>query len=327
MEKYTEEYYDDVIGKLANYSRHHYYFTDFDKVYPFTNEYITGYLDYVNFTGKSSALSVLSSGDHPFSLITNGITDIDTFDINGLTEFYSLGLKRAMIMKYSYSDFLKIAELFNYQMGFIFSPGNTGRFDPNEDIIKQLVSDLSKDMDEKYRTFWRKVVNSSDSLCKDKSVFVLNSIANGACKGLTYNIDYLKNEASYNLLRSRLPKANISFTQADISSVPEIFKDGKYDVVLFSNILDYAVNSFGTDWNVDKLHEFTSSVEKICSSDSVIFLQYLLPWRFISSTIKCNPLFLGSAVHTWDLKDYLVYNINAPGAKQGVVLKKIKRYE
>ena len=121
MEKYTEEYYDDVIGKLANYSRHHYYFTDFDKVYPFTNEYITGYLDYVNFTGKSSALSVLSSGDHTFSLITKGITNIDTFDVNGLTEFYSLGLKRALITIFSYTEFLEFIDAIKYQKEYMYN--------------------------------------------------------------------------------------------------------------------------------------------------------------------------------------------------------------
>jgi len=72
-------------------------FREFGKNYFWTNENIAGYLDLVDFEGKINALSVLASGDQAFNLVTNGIMDIDTFDINALSEYIALGLNRAAI--------------------------------------------------------------------------------------------------------------------------------------------------------------------------------------------------------------------------------------
>ena len=325
MEKLTDEYIDDLIKKLVAVSPSHSVFSEFCRVYPFTNECIAGYLKYVDFHNKRSALSVLSSGDHAFSLITKGITDIDTFDVNGLTEYYALGLKKSMIMKYSYYDFLNLAEAFNYQMGFSKMPKEIVGFDFDEDILKQIIFDVSGEMDERYRSFWRKIVDSSDTLCSKDNKYIIGSIANSACRRLNFNIDYLKNEQSYNLLRSRLNKVNISFTRTDISSVPDIFKDKKYDIVLLSNVLDFVTTSFGQDWGIDKLQEFTNPLEELCNPDSIIFLHYLLPWRYVSSVTNCRALFLGSTVHTWDLDDYRVYPLDKCITEQGVLLKKIRK--
>lgn len=77
---------------IENYIKYHNAFSN--RVYSYTNENIKSYLNNFDFNGKSSALSVLSSGDQVFNLIHNGITNIDTFDSNYLTEFYSLGIKK-----------------------------------------------------------------------------------------------------------------------------------------------------------------------------------------------------------------------------------------
>ena len=89
---------------IENYIKYHNAFSN--RVYSYTNENIKSYLNNFDFNDKNSALSVLSSGDYVFNLIHNGITSIDAFDSNYLTEFYSLGIKKAMILKYDYKDFL-----------------------------------------------------------------------------------------------------------------------------------------------------------------------------------------------------------------------------
>ena len=73
-------------------------------VYLWTNENVRGYQNL--FEGKKNVLSVLSSGDQIFNMLLKGVIKIDTFDNNGLTEYFTLGLKKAMILKYSYEEFL-----------------------------------------------------------------------------------------------------------------------------------------------------------------------------------------------------------------------------
>ena len=66
--------------------------------------------------GKNNGLTVLGSGVYAFSLITNGVMNVDTFDINRLIEFYALGLNRAMILKYSYQECLDIMRIIEFLM-------------------------------------------------------------------------------------------------------------------------------------------------------------------------------------------------------------------
>ena len=85
-------------------------FSKFCEIYPFTNENINGYIGKIVFSENDIILSILSSGDHAFNLITSGALNIDTFDINCLTEYYALGLKRALIIRYSYDEFMRISK-------------------------------------------------------------------------------------------------------------------------------------------------------------------------------------------------------------------------
>ena len=77
-------------------------FSKYQKIFMSTNENIKDSLNLIDFKNKIKALSVMASGDHPFNLITKSVFDIDTFDTNMLTEYYVLGIKRSMIIKYTY---------------------------------------------------------------------------------------------------------------------------------------------------------------------------------------------------------------------------------
>ena len=117
-------------------------FSRYQKFYYCTNENIKAYLDLVEFTNKERALSVMASGDHIYNLITKGILDIDTFDTNELTEFYALGLRRAIILKYNYQEYLNLMN----------------NFLRNEDVSLNDLSDflngLLQFMDGKHRCFF-----------------------------------------------------------------------------------------------------------------------------------------------------------------------------
>ena len=129
-------------------------FSEFQKTYSWTNEFIPGYLDLVSFEDKNSALSVMASGDHTFNLITKGITDIDTFDTNRLTEYYALGFKRAMILKYDYDDFILTMRYINSEYATI-------------DDISTLILELLPFMDSIHALYWKRIVDYNYKMQKE----------------------------------------------------------------------------------------------------------------------------------------------------------------
>ena len=121
-------------------------FSTYQKVYFSTNENIKDYINRSNLEGKNTALSVMASGDHSFNLVEKGILNIDTFDSNALTEFYVLGIKRAMIMRYSYKEYLiTLNKLLDINTSLI--------------ELTSILSDLLPFMDKKYRGYWRTIID------------------------------------------------------------------------------------------------------------------------------------------------------------------------
>ena len=321
MKKYSSEAQKDAqafSGK--DFSIRNSLFGKYGKVYAFTNENVANCMKLVDFSKKKSALTVLSSGDHAFNLITEGIINVDTFDINKLTEYYALGLKRAMIMKYSYKEFLDIVDVINYQRGPMYSPFDVERFNTSEDIIKQVVFDLLYDMDKEHRDFWLCVLDGY----RDYKILSFRLFQDD-CEEITFNNNYLKNEEAYNRLKSRLGKANISFINARILEVPNRFRSREYDVVMFSNILDYMNDTLGEYWGYKKISRFEKKVEKMCSDDSTIFFHYVLGWRSFGVITDSRPVFRASSVYLQDFEDMKVELLNEASSFEGVLVKRIKR--
>ena len=134
-------------------------FTKYQKVYITTNENIKDYLNIFNINKKDNALSVLASGDCVFNLICKGINNIDTFDTNSLTEYLVLGLKYAMIEKYTYKEYLinmeKLCDM-----------------DSNLEEITAIINDLLKFMDGKYKKYWSEIINYNYSLQKSNTNYI-----------------------------------------------------------------------------------------------------------------------------------------------------------
>ena len=120
-------------------------FSEYQRVYKDTNENIDGYMNLMALEGKENALTVLASGDHAFNLAYHGISNIETFDTNRLTEYYSLGLKRAAILKYDYAGYL-------YFMRKIVDKAT-----PLEELT-ELVRGLFPYMESKTYIYWQYVV-------------------------------------------------------------------------------------------------------------------------------------------------------------------------
>ena len=201
-------------------------------VYLWTNENVRGYQNL--FEGKKNVLSVLSSGDQIFNMLLKGVIKIDTFDNNGLTEYFTLGLKKAMILKYSYEEFLiKTKKMCS-------SHDNPAM---SLDELSVFVKELLPYMEERYAKFWNEIVEFNyklqknnkkskdlfDMLCAN-NIFSLNSLKN--------RNQYLFSKEDYELLRSNLLKSTITFKLANAIDLKNSFND-KYDLIFLSNILNY----------------------------------------------------------------------------------------
>lgn len=289
-------------------------FSEYHRVYFTTNENINGYISQVNLDGKDNALSVLASGDHAFNLITKGIINIDTFDVNKLTEYISLGLKRAMILKYSYEEFLAYTELLCYEYTSI-------------EFITDTIKELLPFMDMKYRMFWQEVLdynfksqktagtdlNLIKILCANTESYLRFSDCN----------NYLLNKENYNILKDKIIEATITFKCANAMELTSYF-DKSYDVIMLSNILDYADGEWGLCWTYEHLKQYEEDIEKLSNDNGIVFLSYV--FSFNSSDPGCY-LIDDSMITVSDLTDEELLTFpNASSDKtSAMILKRIKR--
>jgi len=266
-------------------------FSNYQKGYLFTNENINGYLNIANIKEHSSALTVTSSGDHAFNLVGQGILDIDTFDINYLSEYIALGLKRAMILKYNYYEFLAITLKFMNNISL--------------EELTDIINDLLPYMERKHRIFWTKILNYNYKLQK-RSKNPLNLILLLCC-GIPspmihiYNNAYLLDEYCYQQLRRNLGNANITFTQTDAIMLPEVFKGKEYDLILLSNILDYFSQHWDEEWSYNRLEEYLASLEGVAKEEAIIFIKYIFDYKIRG--IEATKCFRGSNVSRSDITD------------------------
>ncbi len=271
-------------------------FSTYQKVYFSTNENIKDYINRSISEGKTSALSVMASGDHSFNLIEKGILNIDTFDSNALTEFYVLGLKRAMILRYSYKEYLitlnKLLDI------------NTSL-----EELTSIISDLLPFMDLKYREYWRYIIvyNYTIQKRKNSNINLFNLLFINIVSGdkLVERNSYLKDEETYNRFKTNLVNANITFKNVNALDIPEEFK-GKYDVMLLSNIFEYLQSYFGEKsgyYNIFKtMKEYIDGLSSIMIDEGKIFLMYI--FHYATESYTREKLFHTFNVSLKDFDDY-----------------------
>lgn len=287
-------------------------FDTYQKVYLWTNENINGYLSDINPNISDIALSVMASGDHTFNLITNGVLNIDTFDTNVLTEYYVLGLKRAMVLKYNYNEFISVMNKLS---------SNDVSIEESTNIIYELLPY----MDSKYRKYWLELNDKNYKLQREYntnfSIFHLLFInILDDYKYLKSN-NYLINEDNYNKLKDNIVKSNISFMNADALRLHESFKK-KYNYILLSNILDYFYKTYGFNWGIDKLNEYIKSLESMSSDHINIFLNYI--FMYSGKNYTRSTIINSSSIKNTDIINseiILVDNINNK-SKDGVIILK-----
>lgn len=274
---------------IENYIKYHNAFSN--RVYSYTNENIKSYLNNFDFNDKNSALSVLSSGDQVFNLIHNGIINIDTFDSNYLTEFYSLGIKKAMILKYDYKDFLH--KYLDLLLGYY-------------SIYKEsiFIEKLLPYMDNRYAMFWNDLVkfnydlqsNNSDKRLLISDIVTKKFIMKDRIK--LYN-NYLSSNENYEILKDNLLNSKINFSCLDILDISNKFNN-KYDFILLSNIFDYLDSRFKLGWNYFYLKEEINKMNPMLNNDGVMLIHYLFKCIMEDNKVK-GTLIAGSNIKYNDL--------------------------
>jgi len=276
------------MGKCYNFGIP---FSKYQKVYAATNENINGYMNLLDFTGKSNALSVMASGDHSFNLLLNGIYEIDTFDSNVLTEYYALGIKRAAILAYDYKGYL----------GFF---NKILLKDTNLNELTELISNLLPYMEEIHKIYWQEIIEYNFKLQKNNknslNLFEMLLINTKGALINTHKNSYLLNEENYNILRNNISKANITFKECDCIDLPNRFHN-EYDFIFLSNIADYFYKSLGYMWEYEKLQEIESKFNKLLKEDGINAIAYLFSsYSSISKKFK-KEIILASDITICDL--------------------------
>ena len=293
-------------------------FGGYQKVYFHTNENINFYMGFASLSKNTNALTVLGSGDHAFNLITSGVRNIDTFDLNRLTEYFAFGLKIAKILKYNYYEYLVIDQ-------------KLMDFNITLDELSDIIIGLIPYMDKKYRLFWRKVIDINYKLQKNSKepMNLIYLICTGVNSPRIHNNNnrYLTDEAYYIALKHNLQQANLRFFNVNATDLADHFADYQYDLIFLSNIMDYFTKYYGDFWHSQIFRDYIHDLEKITKDGGTIFVNYIFD-KFDGYTH--NPRVIrDSMVFEEDLEDeFKVIEIPiylSSDIIDGMVLKRVKK--
>ena len=289
-------------------------FSKYQKIFMSTNENIKDSLNLIEFENKHNALSVMASGDHSFNLINKNILNIDTFDTNMLTEYYVLGIKRSMIVKYKYQEYIEKYKLFT-------------NMNASLENITGTLYDLLPLMDVKYRLFWKKIIEFNYKIQKDKqnkiNLFYMLFINLNHIDFIINNNNYLSNENEYNILKNNITKSNIKFNNVNATNLGEFYKNSRYDVVLLSNILDYFGKEYKNSkkvFNYEELLKYEDSIFNIMNKDGILFLKYII--NFSKNNFVRNNVFMDSFIKTSEFTRESIHKVPNGSLDDGMILVK-----
>ncbi|MBE6154074.1 MAG: DUF3419 family protein [Firmicutes bacterium] len=240
------------------------------QVYAFTNENISGYLNKCKLKKEDKVLSICSSGDHLYNLLSLGINNIDLIDINPLTEYYTLGLKKALLKAYNYKEI-------KYILNFLYK-------DKNLNIIKEkeLLYSLLNYMDTEYKEFWLEIFNYYFELQDKYKVDI--KLLQILCQDyyfkwdeLVFNNNYLKNNDNYQKLQNNLQNKKIYFETANIFNFNT---SQSYDLILCSNALEHC---YYPNLTIDGLNRLYKGLKDILKEDSILLATYIYGFKNVNS--------------------------------------------
>lgn len=234
-------------------------FHSYSKIYTFTTENISGYIDYFDFNNRS-LLTVGSSGDQILNAYFNGAKDITLFDINEYAMHY-VYLKIAAIMTLNYEEFTLFFFKYynNYFNKEMFSKILFSKIYPT---LLQINYEAAYFFNELFNTYDPHIIRTHlfDD-CENRSTVI---------KGFN---NYLKDEQSYNKLKKLLNDISFKYINGNIFS-DEIH--GTYDNIFLSNLC--------TTTSIEEFKELIKRIdENNLNSNGSMLLGYLWDTKFNSN--------------------------------------------
>jgi len=226
-------------------------FRKYSMSYFTTTEFISDYLGNEKFN-TGSALTILASGDHVFSLALSGLQKINAFDINRLA-YYVYYLKLAMLKKLPYDTFLKICYYFTYYS--------------YRDEVKEMIDSLKSEMPEDVYEYFRRILEIDEKETGSiynlfyEAVFDMLEVAN----------PYLHSEDDYLMCRKRISDTEVNLYFGDARDIPDKV-GGLYDIILLSNVADYL--SGGIPLRLDEFKNYIKKYYDLLNRDGLL-INYL----------------------------------------------------
>lgn len=242
------------------------YLEDFSKIYTFTTENISDYMKYFDFDGKN-LLTVGSSGDQILNSFLCGARDITLYDINPYAKFY-VYLKIASIISLNYNEFI------NFYFKHTDSP-----FRDNHEIFSRNTFNKIKStlriLDYESYLFFDELFSLYDGKTIRNRLFDDDEDRFKVICGFN---NYLRDEESYNKLKSIIKKIYFQYVNGDILK-DNI--DGKFDNIFLSNLC--------TVVEIDRIKALLEKLDSNNLKDNgSMLIGYLWNACFDSSTYKDN---------------------------------------
>lgn len=250
---------NDLIKTINGFNELNCDFTEYDKVYKFTTENIKEYYNKLDFVGKD-ILTVCSSGDHAINAFIKGAANIDLFDINKLTKYYT-DYKIAAIKALNYDEFFDTDQL-------IYSP----------ELYKKIRENLSHD--NKYYF---------DVLYKFHYSRINSFLYFRVLRYPEYN--YYYNKKIYKELKEKI--YDFKYDQFYHCNVIDLLNlvNKTYDIILLSNISNYASGIYNKPQK-EALKQFNyfiiNDLHKLLNKNGKILLAYLYDYQKDTLPVKYN---------------------------------------
>ena len=209
--------------QVGTYIRNHYSvagfqnkYSEYREIWPFSNEPLKDIYCGKDLNDKK-ILTIAGSGDHALSAVLCGAKEIDTFDINKLTEYF-IGLKYAAIKGLSFQDFCIIFDC-SYRM--------------NSGVMLKLYEKVEQFLPIDIRNFWS-YFYSSDKIKSLQYLFYHHQDLERDM--IIGRIPYMEDK-KFDELKERISDAHINFISSDLQALPERITL-PYDHINLSNILN-----------------------------------------------------------------------------------------
>lgn len=259
----------------------------FERVYPFANENISGCLPLFDLEGKD-CLVTLGSSDQALDLVLHGANSLTGFDINPLTKHYFYLKKAALEAGFTKQEYLDFFCFKNYEAEY---QDNSAPF--HYEFYRSLAPYLEGESKE----FWHILFKNYKPLEIRRSTGIFMDDEMPA-PVLEETVGYLEDD-KYEQLQEKISGVQLTFINTDIKALPLRLKK-PYDFMYFSNIIQY----------VDKMYSAPEILESSCEIQCYQLNKYKNLLEKTSSFLREDGQMVAGYIYTLDepLESIAIFN-------------------